>query len=417
MSTSETKLKEAVETLKNLKAATAKEEATIQAMHATLNQIRANIKKSELLCKTIKGRNTVPMDDAKSTTGSIRSGSKSIHSQVSFRQGSNRADPLRNNFIADAKDTLSPHGNADGHLQSHSNRSGTVRSSRPGGAFSAVPPATAVRQDAELEGLSEEHEVLQRCRRALLERVETGKASFEGAKIALDNSSGRTKLLEKRIQYFSDGKEYITSITAASRGAGSVTSGGGFHRAESKPSSSISSSVKATSSLGKRTGSIASGVGGGGSQQGSISAEDEDAMEADFVVFDRLRSLLLDNKRIELALQEGVHVISQDSSMAAIAACRDQLERQESDLQTELEEAKKRHSEVRERIRVLTDTDKVFRMREFITYMQTTLLRFQRNERLSSLEEGYNTIELELLQKKLRKREKREMSEHNDVSM
>ena len=71
--------------------------------------------------------------------------------------------------------------------------------------------------------------------------------------------------------------------------------------------------------------------------------------------------------------------------------------------------SKGRQAEVRSRTRYLTDSDKVFKMRDFITYMQATLLRFQRNERLASLEEGYNTIELELLQMKLRRREQREL--------
>ena len=202
--------------------------------------------------------------------------------------------------------------------------------------------------DAELRGLVEEYEVLQNVRRSVVARAKTAKKKYDEAVAVSRLFAAKRALAERRMHYFSNGEIYLDEFDT------------------------------------------------------ELNPNDED-----FQIFEEHNSSLLDLLRAQSVLEEGIHLVPAQSSEAELQAAVAALKRQKERLQEQVSDMKKQRDSCTSGLSKLIESSRVLHMREFLSYMKSLQMRFDRNERIAAIEDGFNSLQLELLklQNRLRMRD------------
>jgi predicted outer membrane protein len=192
--------------------------------------------------------------------------------------------------------------------------------------------------DAELRGLMEENEVLQSVRRALVQRITTAKRAYLESGRATEAHIAKKALLLKRLHYFTNGERYIDGAEI------------------------------------------------------EVQPTDEH-----FLLFERFKASKYELLRAKASYEEKLHLVGPESSLIELEAATQALRSQANTLRKQVAELKQNHEQHSEKLRILIEDNKVKRMRKFLSFMHSLVLRFERNERTAQREENFNNIQLELL--------------------
>ena len=195
-----------------------------------------------------------------------------------------------------------------------------------------------VEADAELKGLWEEHEVLQNVRRSLVGRAKSAKKKYDESIASCAVFAKLKALCERRMHYFTNGVSFLE----------------GFE-------------MKV------------------------------DPSDADYQLFEKFQASLRDLMRAQGYLDECIHLLAVESSEAELQAVVKSLRRQKDRLRTEVDKMKEQKERNTAGLRLLIESNRVYKMRDFISFMRTLLLRFERNERIADCEDEFNTVQLELI--------------------
>lgn len=199
--------------------------------------------------------------------------------------------------------------------------------------------------DAELRGLVEEYDVLQNVRRSFVGRAKTAKKKHDEAVAVSKLIAAKQALAERRMHYFTNGESYLEEFVD------------------------------------------------------EVNPNDED-----FQIFEQHNASLLDLLRAQSVLDEGIHLVPAQGSEAELQAAVAALKQQKERLQEQVSVMKKQKDSNTSGLSKLIESSRVIHMREFIAFMRSLQLRFDRNDRIAAAEDGFNSLQLDLLKLQHRQR-------------
>ena len=211
--------------------------------------------------------------------------------------------------------------------------------------------------DAELRGLVEEYEVLQNVRRSVVSRAKAAKKKYDEAVAVSKLFTAKRALAERRMHYFTNGESYLDEFEY-----------------EVNPN------------------------------------------EEDFQIFQQHNESLLDLLRAQSVLDEGIHLVTAQSSEAELQAAVAALRKQKERLQEQVSDIKKQKDSNTAGLSKLIESSRVIRMRAFVAFMRSLQLRLDRNERIAATEDGFNSLQLDLLKLQHRQRMRDEERNLNSFS-
>lgn len=210
--------------------------------------------------------------------------------------------------------------------------------------------------EAEHKNIADEYRVLQTIRRGLVERIQTAKEKLSASGTVYSAVQDRYDLLRERVSY------------------------------------------------------LANASSGGDAKESKISAAGTGEEPSDYVVFERLRSINLEVMRTEDIIKHQIHTMNLTSSIVEQNATLELLKGQCNKLEAEIERAKNEKAKKKELLQGLMGNNEVLYRRQCLTQMTQSLMNLDLNERLSTVEDSYKTIELEMLRLKLRQKERRQLA-------